>query len=169
MGKGLIGDCYDIFNVHRAFMFSNFQFIDIEGSKFSAELRKNKFLGKDFIAQYLSSAQFDPHFDFQPDYLVDDNIFEVFNYFFKISHYVYEMKRSSMIKPTLYQGSNIEILKKIRILVCSILAIKVIFAFFNSAIYDILGLSFAFRYSAIKFSSPLLMRIHFSSSCYDPI
>ena len=110
MGKGLIGDCYDIFNVHRAFMFSNFQFIDIEASKFLEELRKNKFLGKDFMAQYLSSAQFEPHFDFQPDYLVDDNIFEVFDYFFKISHYIYEMKRSLMVKPTLYQGSNIEIL-----------------------------------------------------------
>eukprot|EP01084_Bolivina_argentea_P193897 332639_1 len=87
---------HDIFDVHRAFKFSNYHFLDYSANEFKADIANNgnRYLGHKFVEQYINNIRFEPRFNFHPKYLIQDDIFSVFNYVFATSYYVHYLKNN---------------------------------------------------------------------------
>eukprot|EP01084_Bolivina_argentea_P262391 443698_1 len=82
----------DVFDVHRAFVFSNFHFREYTVDNFKEDIMKNGVwhLGQTFI----ENIQFNKPYNLYPNYLVNDDMFSIFNYHFGISYYINYLKNN---------------------------------------------------------------------------
>eukprot|EP01084_Bolivina_argentea_P311449 539092_1 len=80
----------DIFDVHRGFVFTNYHFKCYSENEYKSEIRKvaNKGLHSQFIENHVLNSKFEERLNFHPSYVVNDDIFEVFNYIFNVSCYI---------------------------------------------------------------------------------
>eukprot|EP01084_Bolivina_argentea_P073319 133044_1 len=76
----------DIFEYHRIFTFSNFNFREYNIADYRNDIIKQGkvVLGEHFVLTYLSNIQFDERFSLYPKYLVYDDMFRVFDYHFGV-------------------------------------------------------------------------------------
>eukprot|EP01084_Bolivina_argentea_P129486 228691_1 len=88
----------DIFDVHRIFLFSKFNFreYDVKEYQCSVMERATKILGEKFVEAHLSrciNVSFRESFNLYPNHLVHDDIFRVFDYHFGVSFLVNKLKK----------------------------------------------------------------------------
>ena len=75
---------HDIYDVHRHFKFAYFHFEDYTSNQFQQDMIKaNQKYPKETFKQ-----EHQDRFDFYPPYLIQDDLFQVFNYIFVITQYV---------------------------------------------------------------------------------
>eukprot|EP01083_Nonionella_stella_P094881 266315_1 len=89
----------DIYNTHRIHKFSNFQFQTYSQNQFMKTLKTNKFLKqkKDQIANMFNGSCLNrAQFVLYPSWLIADDQFIIFNYFFSASYIVNQLR----LKPT---------------------------------------------------------------------
>ena len=82
----------DIFDVHRAFRFSNYHFEEYTEERFRADIRK---AGDDFLVKNFSVRQFREGMNFHPQYVIHDDMFEIFDYIFSASQYAHDLQVES--------------------------------------------------------------------------
>ena len=86
----------DIFDVHRAFIFCNYHFEQYSTKKFQTDILNNAkdYLGIDFLNQNIlnDNIKLNTKFKFFPQYIIDDDIFEIFQYIFEVTKYVITTK-----------------------------------------------------------------------------
>eukprot|EP01083_Nonionella_stella_P099627 280118_1 len=78
----------DIFDAHKVFMFTNFNFREYTIDHFKRNLTQA--LGD----TYVDKVSFTPRFDLYPVYIVDDDIFRVLEYHFSVSCFVNTLKHN---------------------------------------------------------------------------
>eukprot|EP01084_Bolivina_argentea_P073382 133173_1 len=92
---------YDIYNVHRCFIFANYQFTQYETNTFIENIEHNNFLNpnkknKRFITKIKKLMQqnkeyFIPTIDLFPQYAIEDDMYDIWKYFFAASHFIHEI------------------------------------------------------------------------------
>ena len=90
---GIIQDVYD---VHRHFRFANFHFDQYTSNQFRNDINKAK---KKYPQQKLNDIVcnecWDEAFDFYPPYLIEDDLFAIFEYIFTVSMYVHNLRNTN--------------------------------------------------------------------------
>eukprot|EP01084_Bolivina_argentea_P136232 239931_1 len=86
----------DIFNVHRIFVFSNFNFREYTTKDYQTDIaaQSKKISGQDFAEANFNNISCCDGFNFYPSYLVHDDMFRIFDYHFGVSLFVNELKHS---------------------------------------------------------------------------
>eukprot|EP01084_Bolivina_argentea_P238116 400055_1 len=84
---------YDIYNVHNIFKFTNYQFAKYTKDQFIHDVEKNHYFekqksAKTFIAAIDSVREHLPTVRLFPQYVIDDDMYSVWNYFFATSYLV---------------------------------------------------------------------------------
>eukprot|EP01083_Nonionella_stella_P054921 144941_1 len=83
----------DIYDVHKIFVFANFHFREYDMREFVSNI-SNAF-GDRFIE---TCVPFKPRFNLYPNYIIDDDIFRVFDYHFGVSLFVNTLKSNLYIE-----------------------------------------------------------------------
>eukprot|EP01083_Nonionella_stella_P232592 820325_1 len=86
----------DIYDVHRIFVFANFNFTDYTTHHFKTDI--NKAFGEQFIETHAHNVSLEPRFNLYPVYIIDDDIFRVFEYHFGVSLFVNGLKHNLYIE-----------------------------------------------------------------------
>eukprot|EP01083_Nonionella_stella_P054923 144948_1 len=92
----------DIHNVHKIFVFANFNFAEYTMLDFKSDITKA--LGQKFCETHASYRDrlLDPRFHLYPPYIIDDNMFRVFDYYFGVSLFVNTLKCDLFIQKNAY-------------------------------------------------------------------
>eukprot|EP01084_Bolivina_argentea_P299751 516725_1 len=99
--KGLsAGLLMDIFDVHRLFIFSNFHFKEYSVDDFKEDIKQKgtQIIGEKFIERYVNNIKMQERFNLYPQYIVNDNIFRVFDYHFGVSLFINTLKNKLYLK-----------------------------------------------------------------------
>eukprot|EP01084_Bolivina_argentea_P128673 227401_1 len=80
----------DIFNVHRVFRFSNFHFKEYSVSEYRNQIEKRckQIFGDELVEKCKNDITFSERFNLYPGYVIDDNMFRIFEYHFGVSLFV---------------------------------------------------------------------------------
>eukprot|EP01084_Bolivina_argentea_P079184 143683_1 len=90
----------DIYNVHDCFIFSNYHFSRYEKSVFIDNIQENNFFKQDgdneqFIDKVKNFTNTNMmSIDLFPVYVIEDDMYQIWNYFFKLSHLAYNLKET---------------------------------------------------------------------------
>eukprot|EP01084_Bolivina_argentea_P200141 342288_1 len=79
----------DIFDVHQWFIFSNFNFATYSIQDFHQDLQN--------CEKHLRNLSFEKRCDLYPEYLIEDDLYEIFDCNFAVSQYVNELKQNMKI------------------------------------------------------------------------
>eukprot|EP01084_Bolivina_argentea_P250583 419908_1 len=91
-----------ILDVHRHFCFSNHHFEDYKLKDFYKDISNiaGKYLSDKFVKTYISNMKFKNRFNFNPSYIINDDMFEIMKYHFRISEYVSYLTKEINIDKT---------------------------------------------------------------------
>eukprot|EP01084_Bolivina_argentea_P018660 34714_1 len=90
----------DIYTTHKLFIFTNFNFEEYNKNDFKKDIKKHAItiLGENTIEQYSQHVESMDEVNLYPSYLVNDNVFEIFEYHFAISYYLNYLKHGLFIE-----------------------------------------------------------------------
>ena len=86
---------YDIYNVHNCFLISNYQFTQYDKNRFVQDIEDNNYFnsnGKN--AQFIDKIRalmyykYTPQINLCPQFIIDDNMYDIWSYFFAASHLI---------------------------------------------------------------------------------
>eukprot|EP01083_Nonionella_stella_P286785 976124_1 len=101
----------DVFAIHKAFVFANFNFKEYTISQFIEDIAGS--FGQEFIDTFADDLSFTPRFNFHPTFIVDDDIFRVFEYHFAVSLYVNTLKHTLCIAGNTFEVQSIVVLQSV--------------------------------------------------------
>eukprot|EP01084_Bolivina_argentea_P017319 32348_1 len=86
----------DIFDVHRYFRFSNYHFEEYSLHAFRNDVMKanNKYFNNNYMTHLMKNIEIKEMISFYPQYIICDNMFEIFDYFFSTSCYVHYLRNT---------------------------------------------------------------------------
>eukprot|EP01084_Bolivina_argentea_P228081 385286_1 len=89
----------DIYNVYDCFLFSNYQFIDYTKTEFILDIQKNvPFDCNDEqvtrVQQINTLVATMEKYNFYPRYIINDDMYEIWKYFFSVSHIIHKMRQT---------------------------------------------------------------------------
>eukprot|EP01083_Nonionella_stella_P099628 280123_1 len=90
--------CMDIFDVHKIFLFANFNFGEYTVDQFKTDIKDA--LGQTFVETYSKRLSFEPRFNLYPMWIIDDDMFRVFEYPFGVSCFINDLKHNLYIEQT---------------------------------------------------------------------
>eukprot|EP01083_Nonionella_stella_P286784 976123_1 len=85
----------DIYGIHKAFVFTNFNFEEYTIRQFMEDITGA--FGAEFMEEFADNLSFEPRFDLHPTFIVEDDIFRVFEYHFAVSLFVNRLKHNLYI------------------------------------------------------------------------
>eukprot|EP01083_Nonionella_stella_P308538 1089047_1 len=87
----------DVFDIHKAFVFANFHFEEYTVSHFLEDIAESFEHVQEWMERSADNLSFTPRFNLHPAFIVDDDIFRVFEYHFGVSLYVNALKHGLCI------------------------------------------------------------------------
>eukprot|EP01084_Bolivina_argentea_P230416 388678_1 len=98
-----IDTLHDIYNIHRCFLFTNYRLIEYPQAKFLNDFQNNKYFSKykansvfSHMIKSIESNQI-PSIDLFPQYIIDDDMYTIWNIFFATSHLSEKIRNSNIV------------------------------------------------------------------------
>ena len=89
---------YDIYNIHKCFKFGNYQFMDYSKQTFIDNVNNNNYFNQNNKnTQFMIKMHDIPEIDLFPQYIIDDDMYEIWRYFFSASHSVHKLIKNKNI------------------------------------------------------------------------